>query len=120
MKLDHINIRAADQEAMRDFLVATLGLEVGFRPPFDFAGYWLYLGDQPIVHMQAPRASDGEAGRGWVDHIAFGPFDFDEQCARLDKAGVRYRTSGVPGTPVRQIFVEGPEGIKLELNCPAK
>lgn len=31
MELNHINIRANDQEAMRDFLVTVLGLRVGDR-----------------------------------------------------------------------------------------
>jgi catechol 2,3-dioxygenase-like lactoylglutathione lyase family enzyme len=121
MRLDHVNIQARDQEAMRDFLVATLGLKVGYRPPFNFPGYWLYLGDQAIIHLQGhPSPGDDQNQRGWVDHLAFGPFDFDEQCAALDRAGVPYRTSGVPGMPLRQIFVAGPEAVKLELQCPAK
>ena len=115
MQLDHINIRAVDQEAMKEFLVVVLGLEVGFRPPFDIPGYWLYLGDQAIVHlMGTPKAT----GAGWVDHIAFGPFDFEAQCARLDSAGLEYGVGGIPGTGMRQIFVSGPEGAKIELQCP--
>ncbi|WP_421724500.1 VOC family protein [Bauldia sp.] len=116
MQLDHINIRARDQEAMKDFLVAVLGLEVGPRPPFDFPGYWLYLGEQALIHMQgSDRDEDGVA---WVDHIAFGPFAFAEKSAELDQAGIAYRFSDVPGRDLRQIFVAGPEGIKLELQCP--
>lgn len=116
MQLDHINIKAVDQEAMRDFLVTVLDLEVGFRPPFDFPGYWLYLGDNAIIHLKEREpASDAS---GWVDHIAFGPFDFDEQCNRLDKASLKYGVGGIPGTGIRQIFVAGPEGAKIELQCP--
>ncbi len=48
--LDHINIRCRDLAATRDFLVAVLGLEDGFRPPFDFPGNWLYLDGRPIIH----------------------------------------------------------------------
>jgi hypothetical protein len=29
---------------------------VGFRPDLDFAGYWLYCGDVPVVHL-VPRGS---------------------------------------------------------------
>jgi catechol 2,3-dioxygenase-like lactoylglutathione lyase family enzyme len=116
MELNHINIRARDQEAMRDFLVTVLGLRVGDRPPFDFHGYWLYLGDKAIVHMQGTdRAADEE---GWIDHIAFGPFSFAEKSAELEKAGIPFRFGDVPGRDLRQIFVEGPEGVKLELQCP--
>lgn len=116
MRLDHVNIRANDQEAMRDFLVTVLGLRVGERPPFDFPGYWLYLGDTAIVHMQGTDRDPKEAG--WIDHLAFGPFDFDAKRAELDAAGIAYRATRVPDRPLRQIFVIGPEGVKLELQCP--
>ena len=49
IRLDHINIHAEDLEAARDFLLAVLPLEQGFRPPFDFKGYWLYLDGKPII-----------------------------------------------------------------------
>lgn len=118
--LDHVNIRCADQEAMRDFLVDVLGLKEGFRPPFDFPGFWLYLGDQPIVHLQSTERSPTTSPTGWVDHLAFGPFDFDAQCQRLDARGVAYTIAGIPDTGIRQIFVPGPEGSKFELQCPPK
>lgn len=115
--LDHINIHAEDLDAARDFLLAALpGLTQGFRPPFDFKGYWLYLGDKPIIHMQTRAA--GMGGRGWIDHLAFGPFDFDTEKARLDRDGFSYTVGGIPGTGIRQLFVIGPEGLKLELQCP--
>ena len=115
--LNHINIHADDLEAARDFLLAALpDLKLGFRPPFDFKGYWLYLGEQPIIHMQNRGA--GMGGRGWIDHLAFAPFDFDTEIARLDSLGLDYVVGGIPGTGIRQIFVTGPEGLKLELQCP--
>lgn len=114
--LDHINIHAFDQEAVRDFLVAVLGLEEGFRPPFTFAGYWLYLDGKPLIHLQGRDPAD--TGKGWVDHIAFAPFDFDRQKQRLDAAGLAYTATGIPGTGIRQLFVAGPGGLRLELQCP--
>ena len=116
MQLNHINIRANDQEAMRDFLVTVLGLRVGERPDFSFPGYWLYLGDTAIVHMQGTDRDP--AAEGWVDHIAFGPFKFADKAAELEKAGIAFTHADVPGMNLRQIFVPGPEGVKLELQCP--
>ncbi len=114
--LDHINIHAFDQEAVRDFLVAVLGVEEGFRPPFSFPGYWLYLDGKPLIHIQGRNPAN--SSNGWVDHIAFGPFGFDQQKQRLDAAGFAYTEAGIPGTSIRQLFVSGPEGLKLELQCP--
>ena len=118
IRLDHINIHADDLEAARDFLLAVLpDLKQGPRPPFGFKGYWLYLGEQSIIHMQ--NRGQGMGGRGWIDHLAFGPFDFDAEKARLDAGGFTYTFGGIPGGPIRQLFVMGPEGLKLELQCPA-
>lgn len=114
--LDHVNVRASDQEAVRDFLVLALGAEVGPRPPFGFPGYWLYLGGKPVIHT-SPRPSGGTEV-GWIDHIAFGPFAFEETKARLDASGLDYRVSGIPATGIRQFFLTGPEGVKVELQCP--
>ncbi|MBN9305400.1 MAG: hypothetical protein BGO82_02810 [Devosia sp. 67-54] len=115
--LDHVNIHAEDLEAARDFLLAVLpDLRQGFRPPFGFEGYWLYLGEEPVIHMQT-RAG-GMGGRGWIDHLAFAPFDFATEKARLDAAGLAYTEGGIPGSGIRQLFVSGPEGLKIELQCP--
>lgn len=116
IRLDHINVHADDLEAARDFLLAVLPLADGFRPPFGFAGYWLYLGGQAVIHMQHRNGDMG--GRGWIDHIAFASFDYDAELKRLDALGLNYVTGGIPGTGIRQIFVMGPEGLKIEMQCP--
>jgi len=117
IRFDHVNIRVTDQEAVRDFLVAVVGLTVGPRPPFNFHGYWLYLNDIPVVHL-APR--DREGAVGWVNHICFYGFDFDDKAAQLRAAGFAIKTQRLPGEGNRQIFVEGPEGLRIELQCPEK
>jgi catechol 2,3-dioxygenase-like lactoylglutathione lyase family enzyme len=118
IRLDHINIHASDLDTARDFLLAVLPLEEGFRPPFGFPGYWLYLDGKPLIHMQ--NRSDGPAGGPqWIDHLAFAGFEFDAECQRLDGLGLRYTTGGIPGTGIRQIFVHGPDGLKIELQCAA-
>jgi catechol 2,3-dioxygenase-like lactoylglutathione lyase family enzyme len=113
-RFDHVNIRVANQEAVRDFLVGAIGLTVVPRPPFAFHGYWLYLGDLPVIHL-APREAPGEVG--WVNHIAFAGYDFDRKTAELSAAGFAFKTQTLPGSTVRQIFLNGPEGIRVELQC---
>ena len=71
---------------------------------------------KPVIHMQT-RAT-GMGGRGWIDHLAFAPFDFEAERKRLDALGLPYVIGGIPGTGIRQLFVTGPEGLKLELQCP--
>lgn len=116
IRFNHVNIRVNDQEAVRDFLAAVIGLAVGPRPLFTFHGYWLYLGDVPVIHL-APREAPGDIG--WVNHIAFSGYDFDEKTAELRAAGFTFRTQTLPDSDIRQIFLNGPEGIRVELQCPA-
>jgi len=54
-RLDHVAIKALDQEAMRDFLIDVLGVHEGPRPPFDFHGYWLYFDDVAVIHLFGER-----------------------------------------------------------------
>jgi|RhiMetdeSRZDD1v2_1073273.scaffolds.fasta_scaffold162991_2 catechol 2,3-dioxygenase-like lactoylglutathione lyase family enzyme len=113
----HINIRSTDVDRAREFYERILGLRTGDRPPFQSAGYWLYLGDQPIVHLSQRNPGDnGQPGSGNLDHVAFRGVDFDATRATLTAAGIPFREDIVPRDQTRQIFVLDPDGIKLELN----
>ena len=81
----------------------------GPRPPFKFKGLWIYVGDIAFIHV-GERASYDETSRtaanpadpvdhgsGSVDHIAFAATGYDELVASLEKHGVRYRATRVPG-----------------------
>lgn len=116
MQFDHVNVRSRDMEAMRAFLEEVVGVKPGPRPDFPFPGYWLYAGDRAVIHMIEWKGAD-DLQAGPVDHIAFGKFDFGEKTAELEAKGYKYRVADVPGLPLRQIFVEGPEGVTLELQC---
>ena len=58
-----------------------LGLRTGPRPPFDFEGLWIYVGDVAVVHVAGQASYEDTAaskeaarerhGSGSVDHIAF-------------------------------------------------
>ena len=50
-KMEHYLVLTADIEATRDFYCRALGMQVGFRPPLEFPGYWLYVGDTPCIHI---------------------------------------------------------------------
>ena len=113
----HINIRSTDVERTRDFYVRVIGLRVGDRPPFSFAGYWLYLGDQAVVHLvQRGSGETASPGSGNLDHVAFRGVDLDGTRQALRAAGIPFREAVVPRDKTVQIFVHDPDGIQLELN----
>ena len=113
----HINTRSIDVERTRGFYVGVLGLRVGDRPPFASTGYWLYLGDQPVVHLvQRPPGDAAQAGSGHLDHVAFRGVNLEATREALRSAGVPFRESTVPRDGTVQIFVHDPDGIRLELS----
>ncbi|XHS79367.1 VOC family protein [Burkholderiaceae bacterium UC74_6] len=117
--LDHINLRAsrALMEALREFYCEVVGLTVGARPPFDSFGYWLYAGEQPIVHLSEARASEvPTTGHGVYDHSAFRCTDRPAYEAALKARGIDYRVVRVPLTQQVQVFCRDPAGNGVELN----
>jgi catechol 2,3-dioxygenase-like lactoylglutathione lyase family enzyme len=130
--LEHFLVLTDDIDATRDFYRDALGLSVGPRPPLAFAGYWLYAGGMPCVHI-AERASyaascvpagipvsECAAGTGPFDHAAFIAKDFDEISARLARHGIEAHLNVVSGNGLRQLFVLDPNGVKIEINIPAE
>jgi catechol 2,3-dioxygenase-like lactoylglutathione lyase family enzyme len=123
--LNHFTIRPVDLDATRDFYAKVLGLEVGYRPPLAFPGYWLYCGGIPTVHLIGPR--DGEAGMpprrpgqqtGLLDHIAFACTGLKGMRERLTQHKVAYEERIIPRDRQTQLFLRDPDGIAVELNYP--
>jgi catechol 2,3-dioxygenase-like lactoylglutathione lyase family enzyme len=137
-KLDHYSIRTLDIEASRRFYTEVMGFQVGFRPPFNFPGMWLYNGlpypqSCGVVHVigidpanpAGLNAYLGERdlaslrGTGTVDHMAFAATGLAEVRGRLKRQGVAYRERAVPSLGLHQVFFEDPSQVTIELNFPA-
>jgi len=115
--LQHINIHAADVERSRDFYVRVIGLRVGPRPPVESVGYWLYLGAQPVVHLvQRNASSPAPGGSGAIDHVAFHASDLASTRRVLRAEGFSFREAVIPRDSSIQLFVDDPDGVKVELN----
>jgi catechol 2,3-dioxygenase-like lactoylglutathione lyase family enzyme len=103
-------------------------MQVGFRPPLGFPGYWVYVGETPCIHIaewqtytahsleQGIPVSTRAHGTGPVDHIAFNAHDYDEVLGRLRTHGVAATPNDVPGGALRQLFLQDPNGVKIEIN----
>lgn len=118
--LNHINIRTDKMEETKDFYVDVVGLKVGYRPPFDNHGYWLYCGDTAIVHLSPsepggdPRTNPMGMGDG-LDHVGLSAKGLDETLAVLDKHGVSYDKCLAAGGKLVQVFYEDPNGVLVEV-----
>ncbi len=116
--LQHVNIHCRDVDRTRDFYVRILGLSVGDRPPVASVGYWLYLGQHPVIHLvqRVEDASASGATTGAIDHVAFQGTDLEATRAALEAEGLVFREAIVPRDGTVQIFVHDPDGVKIELN----
>jgi catechol 2,3-dioxygenase-like lactoylglutathione lyase family enzyme len=122
-RMEHLLVLTDDIEATKDFYCRALGLEAGERPPLAFPGHWLYLEGVPCVHVADREAYTAHCERvgipaspDAVDHVAFTGHDFEEAAARLEREGVEATTNAVPGAGLRQLFLEDPNGLKIEIN----
>jgi len=138
-KLDHCNIRTFDLDATIAFYTDIVELKDGAFPGTRAMGAWLYdASDRPILHLIAIDPKDPEAalgrvrdrlgalggdldlearnGTGVIDHIAFECDDYDKMKSKLESRGLVYTSSDVPSINLRQLFVNDPNGVTLELN----
>jgi catechol 2,3-dioxygenase-like lactoylglutathione lyase family enzyme len=136
-RLDHYSIRTTDIQASQRFYTEVMGFQVGFRPPFDFPGLWLYNGAAypescGVVHIigidlnnpeglkayLGDKPLDTLSGTGTVDHMAFAATGLDDMLTRLKRVKIAYRERSVPSLGLHQVFFEDPSGVTIELNYP--
>jgi catechol 2,3-dioxygenase-like lactoylglutathione lyase family enzyme len=127
--MEHVLVLSEDLETTRQFYCNVVGLRVGPRPPLEFPGYWLYAdGPNACLHLAESEpylehattlglaaSSVPQAGGGAVDHIAFDENDYEAALARIAAGGLTAVRNAVPGGP-RQLFIDDPNGVRVEIN----
>ena len=116
----HFNLKAERPllAALRDFYRDVVGLHDGARPPFPAFGYWLYAGNEAVLHLIEAPAGVGlpTAPESNFDHVAFACSGRDATKTRLAAAGVPFRERAIPGAAIVQLFLHDPAGNGVELN----
>jgi catechol 2,3-dioxygenase-like lactoylglutathione lyase family enzyme len=127
-QLEHYLVVSEALEQTRDFYCEILGMRAGERPNLGFTGYWLYLGGVACLHLAdrgsftAYKARVGTpvpqqtVDTGSIDHIAFNATDYSATIALLEDRGYQYRLNRIADIGLRQIFVQDPNAITIELN----
>jgi len=117
---DHIHLFTRDPDAMANYFEKMLGAEVIRSSPGGNPRIDLKLGGANIFILDVsgnPNAVEGAAHpyRG-LDHFGLAVKDIDKVCDELKAKGAKF-TRGPetirPGT--RIAFIEGPEGVSVEL-----
>lgn len=117
-RLDHYNIAPQDMEATVRFYEDVVGLKVGPRPDFGVDGYWLYAGEQAVLHLLGDEhRSTGATGR--LDHVAFWATDLAEYVTRLKRLGVDYKLRTIEVAGMHQIFLKDVDGVVVEIGFPS-
>ena len=116
-QLDHVNVRTHDVARMREWYTRVLGMSAGKRPGFSFGGAWMYLGDQPFVHLveasEQPLPYDRNAQ---VEHFAFSAEGLGDFLAHLRAEKVAYWCRVVPDFDIRQVNIHDPDGNHMHID----
>lgn len=121
--LNHYNLRSSREmmQVLRQFYSDYLGLTAGPRPLLNSEGYWMYAGNQAILHLSETRANEVRHSElNSFDHVAFTCTDRPAMLARLAQDGITYRQAEVPAgagfARQYQVFFRDPAGNGIELN----
>ena len=116
-RLDHVNVRTANLDAMIEWYGRMLGMTTGPRPGFSFPGAWLYAGDDPVIHLVGVDAPPGaDAGALRIEHFALSATGSGELVERAKAAGERADVRKVPDFPIVQENLWDPDGNHLHID----
>ncbi len=127
--IDHYLIQTVDMAASRDWYVRVLGMTEGPHPDFKFPVCWLYASGKDVLHLAEGgknvnenrlkylgQESQAVSGSGVIDHIAYRATGLKETIEHLNAEGVDYTKRQVDAEASFQLFLKGPDGVKIELN----
>lgn len=115
-RLDHVNVRTANLDAMIAWYSNILGMTPGPRPNFDFPGAWLYAGDHPIVHLVGCTTPPTPGDSLKIEHFAISATGLAEMLSRVESSGSRHFLRKVPGFPIVQLNLWDPDDNHIHID----
>ncbi|MEH6546709.1 MAG: VOC family protein [Sneathiella sp.] len=114
-KLDHVNIRTANLDEMVAWYEDILGMTSGKRPPFQFPGAWMYIGDIAPVHLiSVDETPDHDTLQ--IEHFAFSAQGLAGFLEKLEARGVDYELGRVPEFEILQVNVFDYDGNHIHID----
>lgn len=117
MHLDHITIRTANVSATRNFFLDVFDLLKEKPRPVviqHIPGHWLYVGDEPILHIIGCHGAGVDCGTEAWDHVGFRLKGYEDFRAKLDRLEIPYSPMELPELNERRIFLRTPFGPVIE------
>lgn len=116
--LDHVNIKTARCKELAEFYSSVLGLKIGPRPNSSAPGIWLYLGKNPVLHLNdtpnltldsSPNSSPA------IHHFAFSALGLADFLQHLTKHKIPHHLLPVPELQTHLVKLSDPEGNHFEV-----
>lgn len=123
--LDHVNIITGDLGASAAFYRDLLGLDIKPAPPPLKPDWALWLYDETgravvhLNHIDMPKTVDRDLTgpkTGVLHHVAFECEGYEEMLSDLEVRKADFHVNEMPAISLRQVFIEDPNGVLLELN----
>ena len=116
--LEHVNIQTAQLGLMENWYIEILGLEKGYRPPFEINGSWLYGAGYPMVHLVEVDEPPDRSGNPQLEHFAMRAVGLESLLERLRAKAIPYFTMRVPDTRIFQVNFYDPEENHMHVDFP--
>lgn len=123
--LDHVNIITSDLGGSAAFYRDLLGLDIRPAPPPLKADWALWLYDEvgrAVVHLNhadMPKTVERDLTgpkTGVLHHVAFECEGYEEMLSDLEIRNADFHVNELPAIGLKQVFIEDPNGVLLELN----
>jgi hypothetical protein len=95
--LDHYNVSTRKLEETVHFYENVLAFTNGPRPPFNFAGAWLYSSGHPVLHLNdiSKTKKQQRSDSGVIDHVAFACSGLEATRRHLSEKGILHHVNQV-------------------------
>jgi catechol 2,3-dioxygenase-like lactoylglutathione lyase family enzyme len=119
-RLDHVNLRTANLDAMVAWYGRILGMRTGPRPGFTFPGAWLYSEGHPVIHLVGVEVAPGADPTDLrLEHFAITASGLKGFLAILDAEGARHRLNHIKDFGIVQVNVWDPDGNHIHIDFDA-
>ena len=117
--IDHYNLRSDEKmiETLKDFYINIVGLKLGYRPPFNSKGYWLYAKEKDVLHLSSSKDNIKNLINidSTLDHVSFSANDKSFLMETLEKNNIVFKERYIPEINIDQLFFKDPAGNGIEL-----